>query len=115
MRGFRCAKPPDATNTIRILATIAQHGREMISVRINRKLGTQDPKHAIRRMAEGRNAKAEQFAASVLPLIRAIEASGFTSDAAIAAELNARNVPTAHGKQWTPVLVGRVRSRSLED
>jgi adenine/guanine phosphoribosyltransferase-like PRPP-binding protein len=53
-----------------------------------------------------------QFAASVLPMIRAIEALGFTSNAAIAAQLNARNVPTPRGKEWTHVQIGRVRSRS---
>jgi hypothetical protein len=49
----------------------------------------------------------------VLPMIRAIEALGFTSNAAIAAQLNARNVPTPRGKKWTRVQIGRVRSRSL--
>jgi adenine/guanine phosphoribosyltransferase-like PRPP-binding protein len=78
-----------------------------------KKLGMRDPKGAVKRMATAREAKAEQFAASVLPMIHAIEALGFTSDAAIAAQLNARNVPTARGKEWTHVQVGKVRSRSL--
>jgi DNA invertase Pin-like site-specific DNA recombinase len=109
--------------TIHSLATVAQHGREMISERTKaglaaakatgKKLGTRDPKGAVERMAKAREAKAEQFAASVLPVIRAIEALGFTSNAAIAAELNARKVPTARGKEWTHVQVGQVRSRSL--
>ena len=109
--------------TIHSLATVAQHGREMISERTKaglaaakatgKKLGTRDPKGAVERMAKAREAKAEKFAASVLPVIRAIEALGFTSNAAIAAQLNARNVPTPRGKEWTPVQIGRVRSRSL--
>jgi len=108
--------------TIHSLATVAQHGREMISERTKaglaaakatgKKLGTRDPKGAVERMAKAREAKAEQFAASVLPVIRAIEALGFTSNAAIAAELNARKVLTARGKEWTHVQVGRARSRS---
>ena len=77
-----------------------------------KKLGPRDPKGAVKRMAKAREAQAEQFAASVLPVIRAIEALGFTSNAAIAAQLNARNVPTARGKEWTHVQVGRARSRS---
>jgi hypothetical protein len=76
-----------------------------------KKLGMRDPKGAVKRMATAREAKAEQFAASVLPMIHAIEALGFTSDAAIAAQLNARNVPTPHGKEWTHVQVGQVRTR----
>ena len=75
-------------------------------------MGTRDPKRAVKRMAKAREAKAEQFAAGVLPMIRAIEALGFTSNAAIAAQLNARKVPTARGKEWTHVQVGRARSRS---
>jgi DNA invertase Pin-like site-specific DNA recombinase len=75
------------------------------------KLDTRDPKGAVKRMAKAREAKAEQFAASVLPMIRAIEALGFTSNVAIAAQLNARNVPTARGKEWTHVQVGKVRTR----
>ena len=71
-----------------------------------------NPKGAVKGMAKAREAKAEQFAASVLPVIRAIEALGFTSNAAIAAQLNARKVPTARGKEWTHVQVDRVRSRS---
>jgi DNA invertase Pin-like site-specific DNA recombinase len=108
--------------TIQTLATVAQHRREMISERTKsglaaakaagKKLGTRDPKGAVKRMAKAREAKAEQFAASVLPVIRAIEALGFTSNAAIAAQLNARNVLTARGKEWTHVQVGRARSRS---
>jgi hypothetical protein len=59
---------------------------------------TSSKKSAIKRMAEARTAKAEEFAASVLPLIRAIQASGFTSNSAIAAQLNARNVADRIGR-----------------
>jgi hypothetical protein len=53
-----------------------------------------------------------KLAANVLPVIRAIEALGFTSNEAIAAQLNARNMQTAHGKKWTAVQVGKARSRT---
>src|SRR5262245_53208717 len=36
-------------------------------------------------------------------MIRAVEAMGFKSNASVAAELNARKVPTARGKEWTSV------------
>jgi hypothetical protein len=122
--GIHCPRQPSRNRlTIHTLTTVAQHEREMISERTKaglaaakasrKKLGRRDPKGAVKRMAKAREAKAEQFAASVLPMIRAIEALGFTSNAAIAAQLNARNVPTARGKKWTHVQVGKVRSRSL--
>jgi DNA invertase Pin-like site-specific DNA recombinase len=121
---FVAADNPHANRfTIHTLAAVAQHRREMISERTKaglaaamasgKKLGTRDPKGAVKRMAQARKAKAEQFAARVLPMIRAIKALGFTSNAAIAAQLNARNVPTARGKEWTHVQVGQVRSVSL--
>ena len=40
-----------------------------------------------------RKAQAAQFAANVLPIIRDIQAAGFTSLNAIAGQLNARNAP----------------------
>jgi DNA invertase Pin-like site-specific DNA recombinase len=107
--------------TIHIVASVAWDARKMISERTKaalaavkasgRQLGTRNPNRAVKRMAKARKAKAEQFAVSVLPLIHAIEALGWTSNAAIAAQLNARNVPTAWGKKWTHVQVGRVRIR----
>ena len=39
----------------------------------------------------------------LLPMIRAVQAMGFKSNASVAAELNARKVPTARGKEWTSV------------
>jgi DNA invertase Pin-like site-specific DNA recombinase len=40
---------------------------------------------------------ARRFAANVLPVIREIQAAGTKSNAAIAAKLNERRVPTARG------------------
>jgi DNA invertase Pin-like site-specific DNA recombinase len=110
--------------TVHILAAVAQHEREMISERTKAalaaakargtKLGTPDPRSAVKRMVEARKAGAERFAANVLPMIRAVQAMGFTSNAAIAAELNARKVPTARGKEWTHVQVGAVLARTSQ-
>jgi hypothetical protein len=47
-------------------------------------------------------------------MIRAVQAMGFTSNAAIAAELNARKVPTARGKEWTHVQVGAILARATQ-
>ncbi len=64
-------------------------------------------------MVRARKASAERFAANVLPMIRAVQAMGFKSNASVAAELNARKVPTARGKEWTHVQVGAVLARGL--
>jgi len=114
-------KPHVNRLTIHELARVGRDAREVISERTKaalsavkasgKELGTRNPNRLVKRMAKARKAKAEQFAASVLPMIKAIEALGWTSNAAIAAQLNARNVPTAWGKKWTHIQVGRVRMR----
>ena len=114
--------PTANKSTLHVLAAVAQHEREMISDRTKaalaaakargKKLGGPDPRGAVQRMAEARKARADEFARNVLPLIRAVQAMGFTKNAAIAAELNARKVPTAWGKEWTQVQVGRVLMRA---
>jgi DNA invertase Pin-like site-specific DNA recombinase len=94
-------KPHINRRTIHDLARAARDARKIISERIKaalaavkasgKKSGTRNPNRCVKRVAKARKAKAEQFAASVLAMIRAIEALGWTSNAAIAAHLNARN------------------------
>ena len=45
-------------------------------------------------------AAADRFAASLLPAIEAIRASGATTHRAIAAALNARGIPASRGGRW---------------
>ena len=45
-------------------------------------------------------AEADRYAANVLPIIRQLQASGFTTLRAITAELNVRGVRTARGGAW---------------
>lgn len=54
------------------------------------------------------------FDARVLPVIQSIKAAGAKSDRAIAAELTARNIPTARGGEWTGVQVAAVLKRAGE-
>jgi hypothetical protein len=56
-----------------------------------------------------RKAQATQFAANVLPIIRDIQAAGYTSFNAIAGQLNARKVATANGgyRHVSDVLLSR--------
>ena len=52
--------------------------------------------------------RAAQFAVNVLPIIRAIEASGVIGYSAIARELNARGIPSARGGVWHATTVRNI-------
>ena len=55
---------------------------------------------------------ADAFAANVLPLVRQIQATGATTHRAIAAELNARGVPTVRGGAWFGATVRNLLARA---
>jgi hypothetical protein len=57
----------------------------------------------------------ERFAANVLPIIRDIQAAGFTSLNAIAGQLNSPKVATANRGQWRPVQVRHILDRAPAD
>jgi Recombinase len=59
-----------------------------------------------------RKAQGAQLAANVLPIIRDIQAAGFTSLNAIAGQLNARKVATANGGQWRHIQVRQILNRT---
>jgi hypothetical protein len=63
-------------------------------------------------MRVARKARAAQFAANVLPIIRDIQAAGHTSLNAIGGQLNARQVATASGGQWRHVQVLQILARA---
>jgi len=69
------------------------------------RLGNPTLTTAARRGAAATKAAAQQFAANVLPVIRDIQAGVAVSNAAIAAKLNERRVPTARGGKWAHVQV----------
>ena len=109
--------------TVHILAAVAEHEREAISERTKaalaaakargKRLGTPDPKGAVKRMQAALRAKTTGFAANVQPIIREIRMAGHTSHNAIAAQLNARKVATARGGKWTHVQVRQIMARAL--
>jgi DNA invertase Pin-like site-specific DNA recombinase len=104
--------------TVHILAAVAQHEREMISERTKaalaaakkrgQRLGNPNLKEAAKRGTAAVRANARRFAANVRPLIEEIRRAGASSDNAIAAKLNERNVRTARGGKWTHVQVGAI-------
>ena len=108
--------------TVHILAAVAQHEREMISERTKaalqaakargKVLGNPRLREAAGTGVAALKAKADRFAANVLPVIREIQASGVTSANAIAGRLNERGVKTARGGRWTHVQVGAAISRA---
>jgi DNA invertase Pin-like site-specific DNA recombinase len=108
--------------TLHILAAVAEHEREAISERTKaalaaarargKRLGTPDPKGAVKRMIAALRAKSAGFAANVLPIIREPQAAGHASHNAIAAQLNARKIATARGGYWTHVQVGQILERA---
>jgi Resolvase, N terminal domain/Recombinase len=116
---FMAVDNPHANKlTIHILAAVAEHEREAISERTKAalaaakargtRLGTPDAAGAVRRIRAARKAQAAQFAANVLPIIREVQAAGYTSFNAIAGQLNARKVATADGGRWRHVQVRKI-------
>jgi DNA invertase Pin-like site-specific DNA recombinase len=108
--------------TVHILAAVAEHEREMISERTKAALaaakarGTRLGNPRLSEAAAlGRTSHKAATAcrdANLLPVIREVQAAGFESRNAIAAELNRRGVKTARGNAWTHVQVGMVLERA---
>jgi DNA invertase Pin-like site-specific DNA recombinase len=130
---FVCADMPEANElVVNILAVIAQDERRRISARIKaalaeaKKRGTKlGPRPAgiaaIKRHGDrGRKLavasikrKADTFAQDMAPLVGALQAEGFTTQAGIAEELNRRGIRTSRGMvgHWTQAGVGRLLAR----
>jgi DNA invertase Pin-like site-specific DNA recombinase len=108
--------------TVHILAAVAKHEREMISKRTRsacRRLRLEEETGQSQGARGGVLGNivikdtARKFVANVLPVIREIQAAGAKSNAAIAAKLNERRVPTARGGVWTHVQVGAIIGRDV--
>jgi len=61
---------------------------------------------------EGSRRAADRHAANMLPVINDIRAAGITTYSGIARELNAREIRTRTGRQWHPMTVRNVLTRS---
>lgn len=106
---------------LHLFAALAEKERSMISQRTKAALAAAKARGValgnprldeVRGKAEaGRIEAADQFAATIAPTIRAIQATGVTSLRGIARELVARKIETRRGGQWTPVQVGDLLRR----
>ena len=75
------------------------------------KLGNPAIAEARVKAQESRAAGADEFARTVAPMIRAIQAQGVTTLRGIARELVARKIETRRGGAWTPVQVSDLLKR----
>ncbi len=107
---------------LHIYAALAEKERAMISERTRAalaakkkegvKLGNPTNLAEAAKVGAKRNmAKADGFAANVLPIIREIENAGVTTLVGIAKTLNVRGVRTARGGQWYPTTVRNLKCR----
>jgi DNA invertase Pin-like site-specific DNA recombinase len=108
---------------LHIYAALAEKERALISARTKaalaakRQRGEQvgDIRHlGPEGQAAGRAiqvARADQFAANVLPIIEELRSAGVTTLMGIAAALNTRGVQTARGGRWDPTTVKRILAR----
>jgi DNA invertase Pin-like site-specific DNA recombinase len=110
--------------TIHILAAVAEHEREMISVRTKAalqarkvrggRLGAPDPTVGSAIGVARVKAQATARADNVMPIINSVRLSGVETLAGIAAALNARGIKSARGGIWHPASVARVMARIAE-
>jgi DNA invertase Pin-like site-specific DNA recombinase len=122
-----CDMPEANRVFLHIMAAMAEHEAQAISDRTKAALaaakargqalgwsipGRQDEQREAARKGAARNAaKADTYAANVLPLIETLERQGL-SLRGIAAELNARHVKTARGGDWHAATVRNVLARA---
>ena len=108
---------------LHIYAALAEKERALISARTKAALAAKkqrgEPVGDIRHLGpEGQQigravlvARADQFAANIMPIIEELRAAGITSLKGIARALNTRGVQTARGGRWDPTTVKRILAR----
>jgi DNA invertase Pin-like site-specific DNA recombinase len=124
---FTCCDVPDASElTIGVLAVVAEDEARRISARTKAALAAAKARGTLLGDRTGANlkgvsgyreavatlqAKADARAKDVAPILADIEQAGITSHRGIAAELNAREIPSPRGKLWNEFQVARLRRR----
>jgi DNA invertase Pin-like site-specific DNA recombinase len=120
---FIAADMPHANKvTLQMLSVFAEYERDLISERTRQALAQAKARGTIlggpKRLEASalgvatNKAKAERFAANVLPIIREIQASGVTTLRGVARALDARGVQSARGAPWSPEAVSNILKRS---
>lgn len=113
---FRAVDMPEASRlTIHILAAVAEHEREAISVRTRAALAAAKargvrlgaPPEALEAARAAHLAASDRFAAEHRPLVERLRGEG-RSYRAIAREMNERRLKTRTGKDWTAVQVRNI-------
>jgi DNA invertase Pin-like site-specific DNA recombinase len=118
---FVAVDMPEANRlTMHILAAVAEHEREAISIRTKAalqaakargvKLGNPRAAEAAPLAHKAIQQQANQFAETLAPLIEKMRDQGM-SYAAIATDLNSRNIQTARGRTWYPSTVRNLLKR----
>lgn len=115
-----CDMPEANRLTLHILAAVAEHEREMISLRTKAalaaarergiRLGNPDCRGARAVAAERLSAAADRFATTVRPMVEGLRSQGL-SLRAVASELNHRGIRTARGSEWQATSVRNLLAR----
>ena len=125
-----CDNPSATKLTLHVLAAVAEHEREAISIRTKAALAAAKARGtklggsniACRNLTDAARRRGQKLAteaaaaaasahyADIAPLVRELSDEGL-SQRAIASELNERGFETRRGREWTGVQVGRLLSR----
>jgi DNA invertase Pin-like site-specific DNA recombinase len=103
---------------LHIYAALAEKERRLISARTKAALQTAKARgkalgrHGAEQLAPAFRAQAVERAQALAPMVAEIRAVGASSLREIAAELNARGIPTTQGKAWSTMQVKRVLERT---
>jgi DNA invertase Pin-like site-specific DNA recombinase len=116
-----CDMPEANRLTLHILAAVAEHEREMISARTKAalaaakargtRLGNPDGQLARKAAAACLIAKADRFAATVLPMVTGLASQGLGLRE-IARHLNERGIKTSRGREWQATTVRNLLARA---
>lgn len=106
-----CDMPHADNFQFHIMAAVAEKEREMISQRTSAAIAAKRARGASWGTNEARTKQAMAFADQLAGHIQTLARAGITTPAAIARELNAKQIPTAAGKQWVSTQVTRLIKR----